>query len=309
MKVTRNPHISDAVGAPTEPSAPSPSAGSKRPRSPGALADLPQAASLNKRLRLSVSSDNLPVGPEVKASQLQALIGKEHAEDLDNGRLRLSASLNHLRTGPGVKAPQLQELIGMEHAEALDVQFGSLQPVRTKDGDGIHAWERDDAGKPLMHPFRLALRRGDAPPDWTDPDVKKAFDAEALMKHEKRYIWAVDFLGRVFIGEEVPVESSPDSEKQHYQGHPLLVGGGNARICGEIQFDAQSGKLKVINKSGRYSRYEDRTEAHLLEVGEIICAAVAPLGLEVETEYLSGKTPEALVLPSLDPSHRKAPDD
>ncbi|WP_231890026.1 type III effector protein [Ralstonia solanacearum] len=264
---------SASTEAPAEQSASSSSAGIKRPRSPGALADLPQASRLSKR---------------------------PHRD----------ASLNSLHVGPEVKVPQPQELIGEERAKDLDVRFGSLQPVRTKDGDGIHAWERDEDGRPLVHPSRLVLQdTGGEPPDWTDPDVKKAFDVDALKKNEKRYIWAVSLLGRVFVGEEVPVESSPDSEKQHYQGHPLLVGGGNARICGEFQLDAQSGKLKVINKSGRYSRYEDRNEAHLLEVGAVVRQAVAPLGLEVETEYLSGKTPEALVLPSLDPSRQTGPAD
>ncbi|MBX9431866.1 type III effector protein, partial [Ralstonia pseudosolanacearum] len=82
-----------------------------------------------------------------------------------------------------------------------------------------------------------------------------------------------------------------------------------ARICGEFRFDAETGKLVVINKSGRYSRYEDRREAQLQEVATIIRAAVAPLGLEVETEYRSGKTPDALVLPSLDPKYREPPAD
>ncbi len=87
-----------------------------------------------------------------------------------------------------------------------------------------------------------------------------------------------------------------------YQGHPLLVAGGNARICGEIDCNAQSCKLKLINKSGRYSRYEDRSEVHLREVARVIGQCVAPLGLEVETEFMSGKEPEPLILPNVDPA-------
>ncbi|TYZ54126.1 type III effector protein [Ralstonia solanacearum] len=222
-------------------------------------------------------------------------------------RLRRGASSDSLQVGPEVNVPKLQELIKKERAEDLDVRFGSLQPVRTKDGDGIHPWERDAEGRPLPHPFRLALQSGGTQPDWTDPDVKKAFDIDALKKNEKRYIWAVSALGRVFVGEEVSVGSDPDSSKQRHLGHPVLVAGGPARICGEFQFDAQSGKLTVINKSGRYSRYKDRSEPHLQEVAKIIREAFAPLGLDIETTYRSDKTADALVLPSLDPKYQDEP--
>ncbi|CBJ41123.1 putative type III effector (plasmid) [Ralstonia solanacearum CMR15] len=272
MKLTRTPppFTSAAADAPAEPGTPSPSVGGKRPRSPGALADLSHAAMPNKQLRLSVSDGSLHPGQEATAPPLRALIGTERAVD-------------------------------------LDVRFGSLQPVRTKDGDGIHDWEKDEAGRPLVHPCFIALQGGDAPPDWTDPVVRKAFDIDALKAGEKLYIWAASALGRVFIGEEAPVGLDPDTGKQRHRGHPLLVSGGQARICGEFHFNAEAEMLVVINKSGRYSRYEDRSEAQLEVVAGIIRAAVAPLQLNVGTKYRSNKAPEALVAPSLDPKHRKAP--
>ncbi|MDB0527224.1 type III effector protein [Ralstonia solanacearum] len=271
MKVTRNPPTTVPIQAPTEAgtSSLSSSIGIKRRRSSGTLADLPRPTRLDKRLR-RVASDSRQVGSEVSA-------------------------------------PKLQELIQKERAEELDVRFGSLQPVRTKDGDGIHSWELDAEGRPLVHPCRLALQSGGTPPDWTDPAVRSAFDIDALQQNQKRYIWAASAMGRVFIGEEIPVECDADSVKQRHQGHPLLVAGGPARICGEFQFDAQSGKLMVINKSGRYSRYRDRGEAHLQEVAKIIREAFAPLGLDIETKYRSDKTADALVLPSLDPRYRDEP--
>lgn len=274
MKLTRTPppSTSTAADAPAEPGTPSPSVGGKRPRPPGALADLSQAAMPNKRLRLSASDGSLRAGPEVKAPALQALIGTERAAD-------------------------------------LDVRFGSLQPVRTKDGDGIHDWEKDAEGRPLAHPCFIALQGGDAPPDWTDPEVRKAFNIDALKAGEKLYIWAASALGRVFIGEEEPAGQDPDSGKLRHRGHPLLVSGGQARICGEFHFNAETETLVVINKSGRYSRYEDRSEKQLEAVAGIIRAAVAPLQLKVGTKYRSNKAPEALVAPSLDPKHRKAPVD
>jgi hypothetical protein len=37
-------------------------------------------------------------------------------------------------------------------------------------------------------------------------------------------------------------------------------------------------------------------------VASVIGQCVAPLGLEVETEFLSGKEPEPLILPNVDPA-------
>ncbi len=272
MKVTRNLPTPVSVDAPTEPGTSSSSSfiGIKRRRSSGALADLSEAIRSNKRLHR--------VG-----------------------------SLDSRRAGPEISAPKLHELIPKERAEDLDVRFGSLQPVRTKDGDGIHPWERDAEGRPLVHPCRLALQSGDTQPDWTDPVVRKALDIDALKQKQKSYLWATSALGRVFVGEEVLVGTDPDSLKQHHLGHPALVAGGPARICGEFQFDAKSGKLTVINKSGRYSRYKDRSEPHLQEVAKIVREAFAPLGLDIETKYRSDKAGDALVLPSLDPKYRDEP--
>lgn len=169
--------------------------------------------------------------------------------------------------------------------------------MRTKDGDGIHDWEKDAEGRPLAHPRFIALQAETRRRTGRTRRCE-AFDIDALKAGDKQYIWAASALGRVFIGEEEPVGHDPDSGKQRRRGHPLLVSGGPARICGEFRFDAETGKLVVINKSGRYSRYEDRSEAQLQEVATIIRAAVAPLGLEVETEYRSGKTPDVLRRPA-----------
>jgi hypothetical protein len=215
-------------------------------------------------------------------------------------RISRSASLRNVRPDPAINAPLLHELIGSESVGKLDAQFGSLQPVRTKNGEGIHPWERDAEGRPLVHPRRVAVPDAQgAFPNLSDVHFKSAIDINALKRNEKRYIWAVGAMGRVFVGEELPAPPDPVTGKERNQGHPMLVAGGNARICGEIHYNEPSDKLTLINKSGRYSRYEDRTEQHLNEVAKLIGRSVASLGLEVETEFMSGKAPEPLILPNL----------
>ena len=100
------------------------------------------------------------------------------------------------------------------------------------------------------------------------------------------------------MAEEEPAGKDPDTGAIRHRGHPLLVGGWLARICGEINHDPATGAFVVSNKSGRYSRYEDRIEAHLNNVAGLLSQA---LGQPLQTSYLH-KDPEPLVLPSLDPA-------
>jgi hypothetical protein len=204
---------------------------------------------------------------------------------------------------PASPAPALHRLIGEARAQALDTRFGSLQPVRVKGGDEIHAWECDAAGKPLVHARCIALpdARGKFP-DLADASLKDKIDLDALKRGEKRYIWAVGAPGRLLVGEEEPAGTNALTGKPQYRGHPLLVAGGPARICGELGHNPDSGRFTVVNKSGRYSRYADRAAPQLNEVASLFARA----GLAVETAYLRNKAPEPLVLPSLAPAFAHA---
>jgi hypothetical protein len=237
------------------------------------------------------------------AHDLAALAEQSPARRTGGHRRTVSAS--DVPTDPTTPAPALHQLIGLEAATDLDRRFASLQPVRTKDGDGIHDWERDAAGKPLTHARRIALpdKQGRIP-DLTSANFKDQIDLDALKRGEKRYIWAVGAPGRVFVGEEEPLGKDPQTGKERYRGHPLLVAGGPARICGDISHDAATDEFEVRDKSGRYSRYEDRTEPHLREVARLFAQA----GLRVRISCVSGKAPEPLVLPSLDPDFKRGGD-
>jgi hypothetical protein len=209
-------------------------------------------------------------------------------------------------TQPETAAPPLHDMIGADRASELDARFGSLQPPRNLAIDGIKPWERTDGsatGQPLMHPNRMFS------PDTTGSPVQlnaappnNVVDLEALKRGEKKYMWTVSALGRLIIGEELHAGEDLVSGHQVTLGHPTLVGGGAARISGELRYDAEIGKFIVSNRSGRYSRYEDRTIRALDEV----VAMFVEMGIDAQREsidkYITRKRPEKLVLPSLDPA-------
>lgn len=176
----------------------------------------------------------------------------------------------------------LSKLLGFRKAHQLDKDFGSLQWPRDDPGfPSIKPWEFDAAGAPLMLDDRIFV-----------PDEKGHFvnlaallDLEKLKTGEKLYMWSVSKLGRLIISEEREISvNTPNGEEQKYIGHPSLVGGGRARISGELWFKADpnnpsSGKFYISNESGRFSTFTDRNESQLIRVAGLFRKA----GLAVET--------------------------
>jgi hypothetical protein len=199
----------------------------------------------------------------------------------------------------GASRVPLSDLIGNEPAAELDTKFGSLQPPRSKNG-GIHSWERTVDGRPMEHNRRVILPESkNLALDAQIEQIRGAVDLEALRRGEKKYVWTVGALGRVFIGEELPAGIDPVTGKSRHAGHPLLVGGGPARISGELTYDVASDALIVNNKSGRYSRYEDRNTDHLANALSIISCAFSRSGMQVRSMHVDGKAAEPLVMPTL----------
>jgi hypothetical protein len=213
-------------------------------------------------------------------------------------------SLNNI----GKKVPALHELIGLERAQALDVQFGSLQPPRTIDKEGyllgLKPTERDEEDRPLTHKKRLKIPNSvDSSFSWSSAEVKEKVDLEALKRGDRLYLWAVSSLGHLFVGEEEKLGVDPKTDKQLVRAHPMLVGGGPARICGELGYDALDDYFLVIDKSGRYSRCEDRSPAHLDEATLLFEQS----GLRVKAQkHITERAAEPLVLRTLDPDFRSA---
>lgn len=205
-----------------------------------------------------------------------------------------------------VPTPALHDVVGRQRIARLDADFGSRQPVLNLATDGIKDWEREggtSSGKPLMHPQRLVFPgQATGMLELTPENLGDRLDLDGIRGDEKRYMWTVSALGRLFIGEELPAGKDPQTGEQKHLGHPTLVGGGPSRISGELRYNPATEKFVVSNQSGRYSRYEDRTEAGLAKAAGLF----SQMGLEVEThmvaKYRTRKVPAKLVLPSLDPA-------
>jgi hypothetical protein len=199
--------------------------------------------------------------------------------------------------------------VGIVEAGALAARLGSLQPPRTKKGvPTVHPWERVGGrpdGAPLTHPGRIEI------PDSVDrvnPDtLARCSDAARRMKDEgKTYLWSVNAMGSVFLGEatDTGVDNPKHPGQTYTLGHPTLVSGGNARICGEISFNSETGTLDVVNLSGRYSRYADRARPHAEEAARIITNGFGGCGLELRLNYVAPPEhkSEALAIRSHDPN-------
>jgi hypothetical protein len=160
-------------------------------------------------------------------------------------------------------------------------------------------------GRPIVHPSRIEIPDGDdALSVHAESQLRTA--AHALRHEGKPYIWSVNAMGRVVIGEGIDTGiANPKHPGETYRvGHPALVGGGTARISGEIAYDQATDQLVVSNLSGRYSRYADRKLAHAEAAGRIIASAFARVGLVAQLRYVEpeeGKK-EALILRSDDPN-------
>jgi hypothetical protein len=212
---------------------------------------------------------------------------------------RRSVSLSDLKT----QAPTLHELVGVRQIEALDTQFGSLQPPRNvnKPGyvDGLKPTERDMRGQPLMHPKRLEISTQRTESfSWSSAEVQEKIDFAALKRGEKTYLWAMGALGSLFVGEEEALGPDPKTGKPLFRSHPLLLGGGPARVCGQLGYDSEDDCFVLDDRSGRYSRYVDRKPEHLEAAAEVFRQS----GLNIKThKHVTDKPAVPLVLRTRDP--------
>jgi len=90
--------------------------------------------------------------------------------------------------------------------------------------------------------------------------------AEWPLNTEKAYIWVVDELGDLVVGEDVAEEDGG------FLGHPTLIDGKPARLGGELHFSQEKGVWLVNLKSRAYSAHilpgsaeEKEYLSHLLE--------------------------------------------
>lgn len=187
-------------------------------------------------------------------------------------------------------APSLSSLLGFGRAHQLDKDFGSLQwPRGSPNFPAIKPWEFDAAGVPLMRDDRIFVsdKKGHF------PNLSALLDLEKLKTGEKKYMWAIGKSGNLIISEEMPAGVNKNGEPQ-YIGHPSLVGGGRARISGELLFEADpnkplSGKFYINNVSGRFSQFADRDGEKLKNAARLFRRA----GLAVAgAVYLEPENPQ-----------------
>ena len=190
---------------------------------------------------------------------------------------------------PHATAPSVATMLGMDKARQLDTDFGSLQWPFRRGEPALKDWELDDDGTPLMLKDRIFVpdKHGNFGNSSALLDVKKQ-----LKTGEKRYIWTVGKYNRLIISEERDSEkysakdNAKDSTEARYIGHPAQVGGGRARISGELKYisdpdDKLFGKFVINNASGRYGKFVDRNKGQMENVAELFRKA----GLDVEIKY------------------------
>ena len=181
-------------------------------------------------------------------------------------------------------APSVATMLGTDKARQLDTDFGSLQWPFRRGEPALKDWEVDAAGTPLMLKDKDRIFVPDAHGNF---EKFPAVDLEKLKTGGKKYIWTVGKLGRLIISEESSIgNNAKDSTKPQYIGHPTQLGGGRARISGELKFisdpnDPSFGKFQINSASGRYSKFVDRNETQMGNVAELFRQA----GLDVEVKY------------------------
>jgi len=67
-----------------------------------------------------------------------------------------------------------------------------------------------------------------------------------FLKKDTKYIWVINELGDIVIGEDV-------AKSDEYQGHPTLIDGKPGRVAGELFFDTGDSSWKANLQSRTYS--------------------------------------------------------
>ena len=253
---------------------------------------------------LRVFPDQIEQCPTLKNLSMEATMPRDWHEPpirvLPPGEARgrslaRSAPSSHTRADGAVRArsmspppahataPSVATMIGTDKARQLDMDFGSLQWPFRRGEPALKDWEVDDAGTPLMLKDKDRIFIPDAHGNF---EKFPAVDLEKL-KSGKKYIWTVGKYDRLIISEEASIENNAkDNTQPQYIGHPTQLGGGRARISGELKFisdknDPLFEKFVINNASGRYSKFIDRNEGQMENVADLYRKAE----LDVEIKY------------------------
>lgn len=99
-----------------------------------------------------------------------------------------------------------------------------------------------------------------------------------FLNKDKKYIWVINELGDIVIGEDI-VTTHEEDEDNEFKGHPTLIDGKPGRIAGELFYDHNDLSWKANLKSRAYSGHikknSDEYEVYLKNVIDI---NLKPLG-------------------------------
>lgn len=179
--------------------------------------------------------------------------------------------------------------------ENLDALFGPSIPAQRTPGRSLAVddWERGN--KPVS--FSTLGDESAAPLKRFMSDVSAGWRVGRTLCFDVLIIWAVDESGEIVFAVEETIEAgAPTGRAKHQRaeatqrldklGHPALVGGGNARIAGEIRLqEAADGRIywEINNRSGRYGLEKSRKIEHLSNVKD----QFAKFDLTLEPDFVA----------------------
>jgi hypothetical protein len=102
--------------------------------------------------------------------------------------------------------------------------------------------ESDDLSSIAIRPDTYTIRRGGSF-DWN------------VLKHDKKYIWVINELGDIVIGEDI---ATGPEESKSFQGHPTLIDGKPGRVAGELIYVQAKNAWTINLQSRAYSGHLDR---------------------------------------------------
>jgi hypothetical protein len=133
-------------------------------------------------------------------------------------------------------------------------------------------------GAPIKPRAIMSHERGPNGAVLRNPELIEPGSGRLELQPGLPYIWAVDERGRLLIGVASPRRGQP-LESVDLLGPATLVGGGPARITGELYFD---GQWVINNRAGRYASGPagPRTSQQLQNVGRLFEQAGVPVRID-----------------------------
>jgi hypothetical protein len=119
----------------------------------------------------------------------------------------------------------------------LNTSYGPLGLPRRS----LKSGETDAAKNIARRGDIFTIRRGEDPREWS------------FLDYSKRYIWVINDLGDIVIGEDV-------DDDQGFKGHPTLIDGKPGRIAGELFYCQKDGTWEINLRSRAYSGHIEATE-------------------------------------------------